>query len=277
MRTFHQSSSMDKANVDRAKYAAARWAVGAVRDGMRIGLGSGSTSAVMVECLGDLVRRKGVQIVGVPTSAATSALARKNGIAITTLEQAGWLDLTIDGADEFDDTLALIKGGGGAHLMEKIVASASDQMIVICDASKHVQRLGSFPLPVEVIPFGWQTTQRVLMEEVLPLSRPSPSGGGQSTPVVALRGQGDHPFVTDQGNYILDLHMGRIDAPRTLSLALNQVPGVVENGLFIDLCDVVAVGRPDGTVAVHDPAGGGAARAGHVGSHDADAPVEGTR
>jgi len=211
---------------------------------MRVGLGTGSTAAWMVRCLGELVRNDGLKITGVPTSERTADLARQVGIPLTTLEEAKWLDLTIDGADEFDDKLNLIKGGGGAHLMEKIVATASDQFVVITDPSKHVETLGAFPLPVEVIPFGWQTTKALVEEFLINLDVL-----GRTATLRLNRGE---PFVTDQGNLILDLHLRQIDDPRTLSLSLNQVPGVVENGLFLDLCDVVIVGDSEGQVEVRD-------------------------
>jgi ribose 5-phosphate isomerase A len=229
---------------EKAKFVAARRAVDFVENGMRVGLGTGSTAAWMVRCLGELVREEGLKIRGVPTSTRTAELAREVGIEIISLDEAKWLDLTIDGADEFDGELNLIKGGGGALLQEKIVATASDQMIVIADAGKEVSHLGAFPLPVEVIPFGWQTT-RAMIEEMLisvdVLRRD-----------VTLRMDGARPYVTDEGNRILDLHLDRIGNPRQLALLLNQVPGVVENGLFIDICDVVVIGHGDGRVDVRD-------------------------
>jgi ribose 5-phosphate isomerase A len=152
--------------------------------------------------------------------------------------------MTIDGADEFDRELNLIKGGGGAHLQEKIVATASDQMVVIADAGKEVETLGAFPLPLEVIPFGWQTT-RTLVEEVLDTMDVL----GTST---TMRLNGEAPFVTDEGNHILDLHLQRIGNARQLALVLNQVPGVVENGLFIDICDKVVIGHGNGRVEIRD-------------------------
>lgn len=230
--------------IDRAKFAAARRAVDFVEDGMRVGLGTGSTAAWMVRCLGDRVRDEGLRIRGVPTSHRTADLAREVGIEVVDLDQAKWLDLTIDGADEFDRDLALIKGGGGALLREKIVATASDQMIVIADAAKEVATLGVFPLPVEVIPFGWQTT-KALIEELLASMDVMGHGG-------ALRMNGDAPFRSDEGNMIVDLHLHRIGNPRQLSLALNQIPGVVENGLFIDICDIVIIGHGDGRVELRD-------------------------
>ncbi|MDP5327744.1 MAG: ribose-5-phosphate isomerase RpiA [Paracoccaceae bacterium] len=227
---------------DTAKLAAAERAVSFVQDGMRLGLGTGSTAAWMVRCLGRRVRDEGLQIVGVPTSEQTAVLARAEGIEIVTLEEAGWLDLTIDGADEFDGDLNLIKGGGGALLREKIVASASDRMIVIADAGKHVAQLGDFPLPVEVIRFGWQSTRDQIAEllEEFDVARRE----------ITLRLRDDVPFVTDEGNYILDLELGQIADPRHLALLLNQIPGTVENGLFIDLCDLAIVGHVDGNVTL---------------------------
>lgn len=234
----------DLSPIDKAKFVAAKRAVAFVEDGMKVGLGTGSTAAWMVRCLAERVREEGLRIVGVPTSTRTAELARQLGIHVTSLDEAKWLDLTIDGADEFDQNLALIKGGGAALLQEKIVATASDQMIVITDAAKEVQTLGTFPLPIEVIPFGWQTS-KALVEEMLVsmdvLNRD-----------VTLRMNGDRPLVTDESNYILDLHLKRIGNPRQLALVLNQIPGVVENGLFIDICDIVVIGHGDGRVTVRD-------------------------
>ena len=228
--------------IDTAKFVAAKRAVEFVEDGMRVGMGTGSTAAWMVRCLGELVQEKGLKITGVPTSTRTAELARQVGIEVISLDEARWLDVTIDGTDEFDADLCLIKGGGGALLQEKIVATASDQMIVIADPSKQVEHLGAFPLPVEVIPFGWQTT-KALIEEMLV----SMDVLGQTA---TLRMNGDAAYVTDEGNHIVDLHLTRIGNPRQLSLVLNQVPGVVENGLFIDICDIVVSGHADGRVEV---------------------------
>ena len=230
--------------IDRAKFVAARRASRLVADGMKVGLGTGSTAAWLIRCLGERVAEEGLRIRGVPTSARTATLAREAGIEVISLDEARWLDLTIDGADEVDPELQLIKGGGGAHLREKIVATASDRMVVIADASKQVDRLGRFPLPVEVIPFGWQTT-RALIEEVL-------IGLDLGERRTSLRMTGDAPFVTDEGNHVIDLHLGRIGKPRQLSFVLNQVPGVVENGLFIDICDALVIGHSDGRVELHD-------------------------
>ena len=152
--------------IDKAKFVAAKRAADLIEDGMRVGLGTGSTAAWLVRSLGEMVREEGLKIKGVPTSTRTADLARDMGIEVMSLDEARWLDLTIDGADEFDGDLNLIKGGGGALLQEKIVATASDRMVAIADIGKEVKTLGAFPLPVEIIPFGWQTTQ-ALIEETL--------------------------------------------------------------------------------------------------------------
>ena len=230
--------------VDRAKFAAAKRASAFVESGMKVGLGTGSTAAWLVKCLGERVRSEGLQITAVPTSSRTAELARDVGITIISLDEARWLDLTIDGADEYDPELNLIKGGGGALLQEKIVATASDRMIVIADATKRVETLGAFPLPVEVIGFGMKTTQ-LLIEEML-------DGLDVMGNTAKPRMDGDHLYVTDEGNHILDLHLGRIGNARQLALVLNQIPGVVENGLFVDICDVIITGHGDGKVEMHD-------------------------
>jgi len=230
--------------IDKAKFVAAKRAVEFVEDGMRVGLGTGSTAAWMVRCLGELVREHGLRVTGVPTSSRTADLARQCGIRVVSLDEAKWLDLTIDGADEFDGQLNLVKGGGGALLQEKIVATASDQMIVIADAAKEVAQLGAYPLPIEVVPFGWQTTKALIEETLVSLDVL-----GRST---TLRMNGEAPFITDEGNYIVDLHLGRIGNARQLALVINQIPGVVENGLFIDICDVVVIGHGDGRVETRD-------------------------
>ena len=230
--------------IDKAKYVAAKTAADLVEDGMRVGLGTGSTAAWLVRCLGEMVREDGLKIRGVPTSTRTAELARDVGIDVISLDEARWLDLTIDGADEFDPELNLIKGGGGALLQEKIVATASDQMVVIADAAKEVSTLGHFPLPVEVVPFGWQTTQTLVEEMLISMD----VMGRKSS----LRMTADRPFVTDEGNYLIDLHLGRIGNARQMALVLNQMPGVVENGLFIDICDKVIIGYGDGRCEVRD-------------------------
>jgi ribose 5-phosphate isomerase A len=204
--------------IDKAKFVAAKRAVGFIEDGMKVGLGTGSTAAWMVRCLAERIREEGLRVQGVPTSTRTAQLAAQLGVPITSLDEAKWLDLTIDGADEFDANLALIKGGGAALLQEKIVATASDQMIVITDAAKEVATLGAFALPIEVIPFGWQTT-KALVEELL-------VGMDVLNREVSLRMNGASPLMTDEANLILDLHLKRINSPRQLALVLNQIPGV---------------------------------------------------
>ncbi|MBU2960385.1 ribose-5-phosphate isomerase RpiA [Citreicella sp. C3M06] len=230
--------------IDKAKFVAAKRAAAFVEDGMRVGLGTGSTAAWLVRCLGERVREEGLSFKGVPTSTRTADLAREVGIEVITLEEARWLDLTIDGADEFDGELNLIKGGGGALLQEKIVATASDQMVVIADAAKEVETLGAFPLPVEVIRFGWTATQALLEEALVSMDVMNRDS--------TLRMNGDTPYLTDEGNFILDLHLTRIGDPRQMALILNQIPGIVENGLFIDICDRVVIGYADGRVETRD-------------------------
>ena len=235
---------VDLSPADRAKFSAAKHACSFVESGMRVGLGTGTTAAWLVRCLGEMVQEGELDIIGVPTSSRTAVLADEVGIRVASIDEAKWLDVTIDGADEIDQQLHLIKGGGGALLQEKIVATASDRMIVISDPSKEVLHLGAFPLPIEVVPFGWQTTRMLIAELLSSLE----SIGRQ----VSLRMDGNAPFVTDEQNYILDLHLTQIKNAPQLALALNQIPGVIENGLFVDICDVLVIGHPDGQVEVRD-------------------------
>lgn len=227
---------------DIAKRAAAQEAVKMVEDGMRLGLGTGSTAAWFVDLLGERVKREKLKVVGVPTSVRTGKQAAKLGIRLTTLDEAGWLDLTVDGADEFDRDLNLVKGGGGALLQEKIVATASDRVIILTDPTKQVESLGAFPLPVEVVPFGWQTTKAII-EEMLE----SMDVDGR---LAQLRLNKDAPYLTDCGHYIIDLHLKRIGDPEEMADSLNRIAGVVDNGLFIDVADEVIVGHEDGTADV---------------------------
>jgi ribose 5-phosphate isomerase A len=236
----HMSKQLSTSDI--AKRAAALRALEYVESGMRLGLGTGSTAAWFVELLGRRVREEKLDIVGVPTSVRTGELAESVGVRLTTLDDAGWLDLTVDGADEFDADLNLIKGGGGALLQEKIVANASNRMIVLADPSKRVKTLGAFPLPVEIVPFAWETTKAIVEEK---LERHDVDGR-----LATLRLRRDEPFITDEGHFIIDLHLKRIGDPRGLALMLNQVPGVVENGLFIDIADAVIVGHEDGASEV---------------------------
>jgi len=236
--------SAELSPIDQGKFVAAKRAADYVEDGMRVGLGTGSTAAWLVQCLGRRVREEGLRMRGVPTSSRTAQLAQEVGIEVVTLDDAKWLDLTIDGADEFDGDLNLIKGGGGALLHEKIFATASEQMFVVAESSKEVERLGAYPLPLEVIPCGWQTTRALVEETLVALDVM-----GRTT---SLRMNGDRPYLTDEGNHILDLHLNRIGNPSQLSMVLNQMPGVVENGLFIDICDIVIVGFGDGRIELRD-------------------------
>ena len=191
-----------------------------VKDGMIVGLGTGSTAEFAVKKIGELVRN-GLSIRGIPTSDSTKILAESEGIPLIDFSETMFIDLTIDGADEIDANLNMIKGGGAALLREKIVASASREEIIIVSVSKLVQQLGAFPLPVEVIPFGWQ----VVFNQLESL---------QGNPELRLK-QGQ-PSVTDQGNVIVDCHFRKIENPEQLEQNLNMIPGVVENGLFINLC-----------------------------------------
>lgn len=208
------------------KRTAAEAALSEVKPGMRIGLGTGSTARHFVELLGARVSL-GFACLCVPTSEQTAAQARRLGIPMTTLDETPRLDLTVDGADEIGPGLALIKGGGGALLREKIVAAASDRMVAIADASKTVGTLGRFPLPIEVNQFAVGATTRAVAAVMK-------EAGAAGQPV--LRQKDGQPFVTDGGHYILDALFGRISAPKALALALAEIPGVVEHGLFLGIC-----------------------------------------
>jgi ribose 5-phosphate isomerase A len=224
-------------SMDGLKRQAAARALEQVQGGMQLGLGTGSTAKHFVELLGEKVRA-GLKVIGVPTSEATRADAARCGIPLTTLDAIDRLDLTIDGADEIDPLLNLIKGGGGALLREKIVASASDRMIVIADESKWVDVLGRFPLPVEVVPFGIAATQRAMARAF--------AQSGVSGQMGLRKGKDGHVFVTDGGHWIIDAHLGRIsDAPHLASL-LNPIPGVVEHGLFIGLASTAVLATSQG-------------------------------
>ena len=225
---------------DTAKNAAAIAAVALVQDGMRLGLGTGSTAVFMVRRLAERVQAEGLQMRYAATSQATADLAESLGLKIEALDDIGWLDMTLDGADEVDPDLNLIKGGGAALLREKIVACASDRMVVMADGGKVVETLGAFLLPVEVIPFGWQTTRQLVLRVLADLDL--------ADRAVVRRMRDGAPVLTDEGNYILDLALEAIPDPAALSLALNALPGVVENGLFLGICDLAIIGKPDGSV-----------------------------
>ncbi len=220
---------------DSEKAAAARKSLEYVKDGMVVGLGSGTTATFAIEFLGEQVRA-GLKIRGIPTSRASGELARSLGIPLTSFDEVAYTDVTIDGADEIGPGLSLIKGGGGALLHEKIVASASRQLVIVADEHKLVARLGHFPLPVEVSPFAASPLKRQL-EEI----------GG--SPV--LRSQPDgSPYVTDEGNYIFDCHYGEIGDPAAVALSIKSMTGVVEHGLFLGLASVAVVAGPHGARVV---------------------------
>jgi ribose 5-phosphate isomerase A len=223
------------------KVEAARAALAHVTDGMRLGIGSGTTAEEFVRLLAEKVAT-GLSVVGVPTSERTASLCRELGVALSTLEETPELDLTIDGADEVDASLTLIKGGGGALLREKIVAAASQRMITIVDQSKMVDTLGRFPLPIEVNEFGLRSTRIAIEEAAARLGLSGP---------VTLRMTGGQPFVTDGGHFILDASFGRIPDTRALSSALHAIPGVVEHGLFIGLASTAIIAGGDGIQTVH--------------------------
>ncbi|WP_299904116.1 ribose-5-phosphate isomerase RpiA [uncultured Paracoccus sp.] len=225
---------------DAAKLAASRAAIALVEDGMKLGLGTGSTAVIMVRELAERAKAEGLTLRCAATSQATADLASSLGLTVEPLDQIGWLDLTIDGADEVDPDLNLIKGGGGAHLREKIVARASDRMVVIADPGKVVETLGAFHLPVEVIAFGWQITERLIREML------EAQGLGQRP--ILLRKRDGQPFLTDEGNLILDLSLEAIPDPARLARGFADIPGVVEHGLFLGICDLAIIGKPDGSV-----------------------------
>jgi ribose 5-phosphate isomerase A len=222
---------------DALKRQAAARALDYVRPGMRLGLGTGSTARHFVELLGERVRA-GLDVIGVPTSEATEADARRVGVPLTTLEETPRLDLTVDGADEVGPDLALIKGGGGALLREKIVASASAHMVVIADESKLVRTLGAFPLPIEIVPFGMGATALAIGEALERLGLPAKLN-------TRMRSDG-HAFVTDGGHRIVDAHLGLIPDPHALAQALVAIPGVVEHGLFLRLAGTAIIAGPSG-------------------------------
>ncbi|MFL6333921.1 MAG: ribose-5-phosphate isomerase RpiA [Pyrinomonadaceae bacterium] len=212
-----------------AKQRAGLKAAELVEDGMRVGLGTGSTAEWLVARLGERVRDEGLRVRCVPTSRRTEEQAQGLGIPLVTLGEVGALDIAIDGADEIGPGLALIKGGGGALLREKLVASAAGRFVVIADSSKLVEVLGRFPLPVEVVRFGWELTAR----------RVSGVAGVES---VLRRDAGGEPYVTDNGNYILDCRCGEIQDPARLEHELKRLTGVVETGLFVGMDHLAIVG-----------------------------------
>jgi ribose 5-phosphate isomerase A len=231
-------------DADAQKRAAAARALEFVRPGMRLGLGSGSTAKHFVELLAERVRA-GLNVVGVPTSESTRADAERLGVPLTTLDETPELDLTVDGADEISPDLSLIKGGGGALLREKIVASASARMVVIADDTKWVPLLGRYPLPIEVVPFGLAATRRAVENAA--------AAAGCPGPAMLRRDKDGHAFVTDQAHWILDAALERISDPQALAARLAAIPGVVEHGLFIGLAHAAVIAGTDGIRVVERP------------------------
>ena len=222
---------------DDAKKAAAERAFELVKPGMKLGLGTGSTATHFVNLLGARVN-EGLDVICVPTSERTRSQAAALSIPLATIDEQPELDLTIDGADEFDRNLRLIKGGGGAHLREKIVAMASKRMVVIVDSSKLVAVLGKFPLPVEVVPFGLKATLALMTKEA--------KAAGCEGRIEIRKNPSGHPYVSDNGNHIVDCFFGAISNPEALAARLSAIPGVVEHGLFLGIAKGVISAGPDG-------------------------------
>jgi ribose 5-phosphate isomerase A len=230
--TANPSDLRDTDSRDQEKQIAAHAAVQLVEDGNIVGLGSGSTAAYAVRFLAERVR-EGLKIVGIPTSQQTRHLAEQLGIPLSTLDEHPQIDIDIDGADEIDPQLNLIKGGGGAFLREKIIASVSRRFVVIADSNKHVKRLGKFPLPVEVVPFAQSLIKRRMEALGAKVSLRSYAYG--------------NPYVTDEGHHILDCNFGEIPDPPALADKLCRMPGVLEHGLFIGMAEMAFIGK-DGKV-----------------------------
>ncbi|UXM95901.1 ribose-5-phosphate isomerase RpiA [Bartonella sp. HY329] len=227
-------------DAQQLKIAAAAKALEYVSDGMRLGIGTGSTANEFIKLLAARVN-DGLRICGVPTSQRSADLCRELSVPLATLEEMPELDLTIDGADEIGPNLSLIKGGGGALLREKIVAAASKQMLVIADSSKIVEKLGAFPLPIEVNQFGLAATKHAIEKAALTLGL---SGA------VRLRHDGNKPYITDGGHFILDASFGEIIQPKALADALVAIPGVVEHGMFLGLAGIAVIADEDGQISV---------------------------
>lgn len=237
---------------DRAKWAAGTAAVHAyVRDGMKLGLGSGSTAHWFVRALGAAVA-EGLDVVGVPTSTDTRRLAIEAGIPLTTLADVERLDLTVDGADEIDQDGAMIKGGGACLLWERIVADASDRVVAVVDDTKVVDTLGAFPLPIEVVPFSWEATRSSLARLLTRLGHPEPD--------LRIRSRQGEVVVTDSGNYLIDAHLQAIRHPVVLDGRLTWIPGVVECGLFTGVADEVVIGSASGEHEIRDVSSAPSAR-----------------
>lgn len=233
---------MSSADIDltaRAKESAALAALDFVEDGMTLGLGSGSTSELFIAALGQKIAADGLKVEGVPTSEASARAAQAAGVPLIPVEHVEHIDLDVDGADEVDPLFNLIKGGGGCLLREKIIANASDRMIVVVDEKKMVSALGTFPLPVEVDPFGFTITAKNVFDALR-------ASGAEGWEVNLRTGAEGAPYVTDGGHYILDCATARLSDPILTARHLEEIPGVVEHGLFIELAGLVIVGGAEG-------------------------------
>jgi ribose 5-phosphate isomerase A len=226
--------------IEDQKRAAALAALEHIKSGMKVGLGTGTTANHFISALGEKAK-SGLDVICVATSKQSHELAKAVGLKVATLDQHDWLDVTVDGADEVDPQLNLIKGGGGSLLYEKIVATSSKNMIVIADQSKRVVKLGNFPLPVEIVPFGYKATAWKLQKafDLLKLK-----------PKMTLRVKDGKPFVTDGRHAIIDCAVGEIPDPQRLDAILNTIPGVVETGTFIRVCKLLILGTPKGVETV---------------------------
>lgn len=230
----NQSPTMP--DYDQEKRRAAAYSLHFIEDGMTVGLGSGTTASHFITSLGERVQ-DGLRIRAIPTSEKSRRLARNAGIELTDFEHVDRLDVTVDGADEVDPQLNLIKGGGGALLHEKIVASATEKLVIIGDSRKRVSVLGAFPLPVEIVPFGFELTLRRIR--------------ALGPEVKLRRGEAGDPFVTVEGHYILDCSFGRIEEPEHLADRLEVIPGVVEHGLFLQMASTVVIARGNDIAVEH--------------------------
>jgi ribose 5-phosphate isomerase A len=229
---------MGTISMEQEKQEAARRSLAFVKDGYVVGLGTGSTASYAIRFLGERVR-EGLKILGIPTSVQSRDLAATLGIPLTSFEESPLIDITIDGADEINPALQLIKGGGGALLREKIVASASRRVVIVADSGKRVPVLGKFPLPVEIVPFA----EALLVRRITAL--------GAS--VALRRDQSGKPFVTDEGHHILDCSFGAIPDPHRLAGELDRMSGVVEHGLFLDLADIALIGEEPEILGARSP------------------------
>jgi ribose 5-phosphate isomerase A len=228
-------------SAESQKKAAAEHALKIVENGRKIGLGTGSTANYFIEAAAAKVKREKLNVEFVPTSAQSYALAQKLGLSLKTLEEVPFLDFTVDGADEIDGSYRMIKGGGGAMHREKLVASSSKYVICICDASKKVEKLGAFPLPIEVSRFGVNATSWKIERALAHLKYEAPR--------MRIRAKADgKPFITESGNPIIDLELKVIPDPEQLEGYLNNTPGVIETGLFVGICGILMMGTDKGVV-----------------------------